>query len=664
MTPLLAAWLILLCGALAALAAGRRTQLAGTLGTLSVALGGLCGLGAALPVLLGAGSQGMSAPWSVPGGGFVLSLDPLAAFFLLPICLLSPLCALYAGPYLRHAAPDRPLGGHWFFFNLLVAALLLVVTAANAVLFLAAWELMTISSFFLVAWDHRLPEVRRAAWLYLVLAHGGLMVLLALFLQAGTWCASLDFGDFGPLAELSAPAAASLFLLALGGFGVKAGLFPLHVWLPDAHPAAPSHVSALLSAVVVKVGLYGLLRVLSWLPPAPAWWGWGLVLLGGLGALYGIALALLQRDIKRCLAYSTVENVGLMVLGLGFSLVASARGEYGAAALALAGALLHLWNHALFKGLLFLGAGSLVHGCGSRDLNGMGGLLRRMPVTAGLCIGGAMAISALPPLNGLAGEWLIYLGLLRSGLVGGSFAALPALLLVGLLGLVGALALAAFARLVGIALLGQPRSPGAAAAQEASRPMLLPMALLLGGCLLLGIYPQVALGLLAAPLAQLNPEAGAVLVPASAPLAALGHWALGLWLALAAVATLLFRLRRRHPLSIGPTWGCGFALPTARMAYTAAGFAELGQRHLLPRWLAAAQPAGGRVAGLLASPARLEQQFLDPCLHRWLLPLAALLGERCLRLRWLQQGRLPIYLLYIFLTCALLLGWSVFVGGG
>lgn len=663
MTLLLTALLILLAGALAALAAGRRTRLASVLGTLSVGLGGLCGLGAALPVLLGAGSQSFSAPWSVPGGGFVLSLDPLAAFFLLPIGLLAPLCALYAGPYLRHANPVRSLGGHWFVFNLLVAALLLVVTAANAVLFLAAWELMTISSFFLVAWDHRLPEVRRAAWLYLVLAHVGLMLLLVLFLQAATWCASLDFGDFGPLTELAAPAAAGLFLLALGGFGVKAGLFPLHVWLPDAHPAAPSHVSALLSAVVVKVGLYGLLRVLTWLPPAPAWWGWGLVLLGSLGALYGIALALLQRDIKRCLAYSTVENVGLMVLGLGFSLVASARGEYGAAALALAGALLHLWNHALFKGLLFLGAGSLAHGCGSRDLNGMGGLLRRMPVAAGLFMGGAMAISALPPLNGLVGEWLIYLGLLHSGVAGVSFAALPALLLVGLLGLVGALALAAFARLVGIALLGAPRSPGAAAAHEASGLMLLPMALLLGGCLALGVYPQAALGLLAAPLGQLNTAAGAALLAATAPLAALSHWAVGLWLALPAMATLLLWLGGRRPLCLGATWGCGFAVPTARMAYTAAGFAELGQRHLLPRWLAA-PPQGARVAGLLAGPARFGQQFLDPCLHRWLLPLAALLGERCLRLRWLQQGRLPIYLLYIFLTCALLLGWSVFAAGG
>lgn len=662
MTLLLAALAILLGGAVLALAVGGRTEMASTLSALTVALAGLCGLGAALPVLLGGAAWSVSAPWQVPGGLFALTLDPLAAFFLLPICLLAPLCALYAGPYLRHADPLRPLGGHWLLFHLLIAALMLVVTAANAVLFLAAWELMTVSSFFLVAWDHRLPEVRRAAWLYLVVGHGALMLLLALFLLAGNWCGSLEFSAFGDLAKLAPAAATGLFLLALGGFCAKAGLFPLHVWLPDAHPAAPSHVSALMSAVVVNSGIYGLLRVLTWLPPAPPWWGWGLTLLGAFGALYGIALAMLQRDIKRCLAYSTVENIGLIALGLGFSLVAAAQGEPAVAALALAGALLHLWNHSLFKGLLFLGAGSLVHACGSRDLNRMGGLLRRMPGTGTLFLGGALAISALPPLNGLVGEWLIYLGLLRAGLAGGSFAALPALLLVGLLGLVGALALVAFTRLAGIALLGEPRSLQAAAAHEAPRLMRVPMAVLLLFCLVLGCVPQLGVRLLAAPLGQLNAAAGEALVTATVPLAALSHWAVGLWLALLALALLLLWLRRNRPLTAAATWGCGFAAPTPRMAYTGAGFAELGQRQLPA--LLVPQSEGGQVRGLLAAPAHFAQSFVDPCLHRWLLPLVTYLGERCERLRWLQQGRLPIYLLYIFLTCALLLGWSLFAGGG
>lgn len=654
---------ILLGGGLVSLAVGRRPQLASLLGALTVGLAGLCGAGAALAVLLGGVTQSVSAHWQVPGGGFILTLDPLAAFFLLPICLLAPLCALYAGPYLQHADPLRPLGGHWFLFNLLVAALLLVVTAANAVLFLAAWELMTLSSFFLVAWDHRRAEVRRAAWLYLVIVHGALMLLLALFLLAGDWCGSLEFSAFEALGRLEAAPAGALFLLALGGFGVKAGLFPLHVWLPDAHPAAPSHVSALMSAVVVKAGLYGLLRTLSWLPPAPPWWGWVLVVLGILGALYGIALALLQCDIKRCLAYSTVENIGLIVLGLGFSLVAAARGEDAVAALALAGALLHLWNHSLFKSLLFLGAGSLAHASGSRDLNRLGGLLRRMPETGTLVLGGALAISALPPLNGLVGEWLIYLGLLRSGLAWEGFAALLALLLVGLLGLVGALALVAFTRLVGIGLLGEPRSPGAAAAKEAPGAMRLAMALPLLFCLALGLYPQGGLRLLAAPLSQLDAGAGTALAEATASLVSLSHWAVGLWLALLGLAALLLWRRRQRPAAREATWGCGFAAPTPRMAYTGAGFAEFSQHHLLPALLTPPVD-GGRVLGLLAAPAHLAQQFVDPCLQRWLLPLVTDLGARCERLRWLQQGRLPIYLLYIFLTCALLLGWSVFAGGG
>lgn len=663
MVLVLAALLILLLGAMAALLAGRRSRLASALGLLGTAAAGLCGLGAALPLLLGASSSSFAAAWPVPGGAFVLTLDPLAAFFLLPICLLAPLCALYAGPYLQHSDPVRAQCGHWFLLQLLMAALLLVVTAANAVLFLAAWELMTLSSFFLVAWDHRSAEVRRAAWLYLVIAHGALMLLLALFLQAGDWCGSLEFSAFDALGQLPAFPAGALFLLALGGFGVKAGLFPLHVWLPDAHPAAPSHVSALMSAVVVKAGLYGLLRVLTWLPAAPAWWGWVLVVLGILGALYGIALALLQSDIKRCLAYSTVENIGLIVLGLGFSLVAAARGEDAVAALALAGALLHLWNHSLFKSLLFLGAGSLAHASGSRDLNRLGGLLRRMPGTGTLVLGGALAISALPPLNGLVGEWLIYLGLLRSGLGWEGFAALPALLLVGLLGLIGALALVAFTRMVGIGLLGEPRSPGAAAAREVPGKMRLAMALPFLFCLALGLYPQGGVQLLAFPLRQLDAGAGAALAEVTTSLASLSHWAAGLWLALLTLAALLLRLRRQHPAVLEATWGCGFAAPTPRMAYTGAGFAEFSQHHLLPALLAPTVD-GGRVRGLLPAPAHLAQHFVDPCLQRWLLPLVTDLGVRCERLRWLQQGRLPIYLLYIFLSCALLLGWSVFAGGG
>ncbi len=485
-TLLILALLIIPAGGSGALLAGRRPKLAAALAVGATVVGSLCGLWGALSVLLGR-VAGLSAslPWQVPGGRLALTVDPLSAFFLVPIFVISPLCAIYGAAYLRAEGAHRPLGPHWFFFNGLVAAMALVVTAANAVLFLAAWEVMSLTSFFLVAFDHHRPEVRSAAWTYLLACHLGGACLFAMFLLAGNLCGSLDFADFAPLAAAGPGLALALFLLALVGFGTKAGLLPLHVWLPDAHPAAPSHVSALMSAVMIKTGIYGILRILLLLPAPPAWWGGLLAVLGTLGALYGIALATMQRDIKRCLAYSTVENVGIIFLGLGLGIYAAGKGMPEVALLGFAGGLLHLWNHALFKGLMFLGGGSLLHVTGTRDMNMMGGLLRRLPVSGTLLIGGSLAIGGLPPFNGLVSEWLLYLGLLKAGTGAPAFWGLFPSLLLGLLGLTGALAVVAFTRLIGIALLGEPRSAEAAQAREASRWMTLPMGLLLSplsGC--------------------------------------------------------------------------------------------------------------------------------------------------------------------------------------
>lgn len=638
----------------------RKSTLASLVGTLTALLAAPLTGYIALQVLLSGRSLSLSLPWAVPGGEFALLIDPLAAYFVLPISLLSLFCAIYAGPYMRHAGQTRSLGPHWFFFNIMVTAMLLVVTAANAVLFLAAWEIMTISSFFLVAWDHHLEEVRKAAWLYLLAAHLGMLLLVALFLLAGSSCGSLNFSDFGPLAELPLSAASLLYLLALFGFGVKAGLFPIHIWLPDAHPAAPSHVSALMSGVLIKTGIYGILRILSFLPPAPAWWGWLMALLGAAGALYGISLAAQQRDIKRCLAYSTVENIGIIFLGLGFGMLMMAGGHPLVALFAFAGGMLHLWNHALFKGVMFLGAGALLHATGTRDMNRMGGLLKRMPLAGLLWIGGSLAIGALPPLNGLVSEWLIYLGLARAGTSLDGFAALAPLLLFGLLGLVGALALVTFSRLIGICLLGEPRDPVAAEAHEAAPLMLLSMTALLGGCLTIGLFPQGALRLLSKALAQVaHIPVNNALLQSVVPL---GKGGLLLLTGLILFTGLLLWLRKLRPCAQASTWGCGFRFPSPRMAYTAEGFAEFAARHLLPKILRP-EVRGGQLNGFFPPPSDLSQTSTDPVLMRILQPLFMALADRCQRLRWLQQGQLPIYLVYIFIASAVLMAWSLWAGG-
>ena len=653
------ALIILFSGSLLVLLV-RKSSLATQLGTLTTLLStSLTGF-LALQVLFSGRSLSLSLPWAVPGGEFNLLLDPLAAFFVLPISVLSLFCALYAGPYMAHDGLTRYLASHWFFFNLMVLAMLLVVTAANAVLFLSAWEIMTITSFFLVAWNHQQEEVRKAAWLYLLSAHLGMVLLLALFILSGSYSNSFNFSDFGALHQLPLSSATLLYLLALFGFGVKAGLFPVHIWLPDAHPAAPSHVSALMSGVLIKTGIYGILRILSFLPAAPAWWGWLLVSLGAAGALYGISLAAQQRDIKRCLAYSTVENVGIILLGLGFGMVATAEGYLHIALLAYAGGLLHLWNHTLFKGVMFLGAGALMHATGTRDMNLMGGLLRRMPMAGMFWIGGSLAIGALPPFNGFISEWLIYISLVNAGTVHSGFNALAPLLLFGLLGTVGALALVTFSRLIGISLLGKPRSAVAAQAHEAAPLMLISMGVLLAGCLTIGLYPQGALLLLAAPLSQICQQTvGSELMAAVNPL---GRGAFLLLLVVGLLAGLLVLLRRHRPQAQGATWGCGYRFPNPRISYTGEGYSEMAFRHLLPRFM---RPAvtGGKAVGFFPGPVKLAQHSTDPVLFKILTPLFTSIAIWCQRLRWLQQGRLPIYLLYIFIASTVLMVWSLWAGG-
>jgi hydrogenase-4 component B len=421
-----------------------------------------------------------------------------------------------------------------------------------------------------------------------------------------------------------------------------------------------------MSAVMVNTGIYGILRVADLLPSISPNTGIALMLLGGAGALYGISLAILQRDVKRCLAYSTVENIGIIFLGLGLGMFAWRHEQPLIAVLGFAGALLHIWNHTLFKGLMFLGAGSLLHSTGTRDMNQMGGLLKRMPWTGSLLVGGSLAISALPPFNGLVSEWLLYLGLLKAGMAGSGFGGLVPLLLVGALGLTGALAVVAFTRLTGIALFGEPRSTQASHAHESGAKMIVPMSLLLLTCLAIGLRPQWAVGLLASPLALLAPVSPEVLTSALTPVAQIGHWAALLILVLAATTLGLLWLLRFRPSSRVSTWGCGFSFPSARMAYTGDGFAELTQNHLLPSGLRLTTECAP-VAGLFPRVVRLAQHGLDPVLGRWFLPGFERVADRCVRLRWLQQGRLQVYLLYVFLACAVLLVWIVlaeFVGRG
>ncbi len=525
MNFLFSSWLLLGLGACLAPLPWRNPRIPSFLGGGSAMAGCLFGLIAVSRALATGTAISFSLPWPLPGASLALQLDGLSAFFLLPLFGIGFVGALYGTEYMRHEKARL----HWSWYNLLLISMSVVVTAANGLFFLFAWECMSLTSFFLVISEHNQAEAVQAGWTYLLATHLGVACLFAFFLTAGAFSGSLDFASFHALAVVTAPVATVLFLLLLAGFGSKAGIFPLHVWLPDAHPAAPSHVSALMSGVMVKTAIYGLLRLCSFLPVSPAWWGSLLMTLGIIGALFGIAMAAMQRDVKRSLAYSTVENIGILFLALGFWMQSRAMGQPAIAALALAGGLIHLLNHALFKSLLFLGAGSLLHATGSRNLNQMGGLMRRMPLTSLMIVGGGMAISALPPFNGFIGEWYLYCALLEdSAALSGLYGFFPAAL-VGLLALVGGMTIVVMTRLIGIALAGEPRSAGAEQAHEAGWPMRGAMMILTLVCLACGLAPILLLRLASRAAVLLDPDTASLFIGQPLSPVWLGGWAHCCW---------------------------------------------------------------------------------------------------------------------------------------
>lgn len=653
MTAFLAAIGLLVAGGAAALALSARPRLALAVGSATAAAGGAVGLIASLPALRAAPAH-LDLPWPVPNGAFAVGLDPLSALFASTVFAIGLAAAVFGAGTMRAHASRRPLGSFAFFFNLLLASMALLVAARQAVLFLVAWETMTIASFSLVAFDDAEPDVRRASRTYVFASRLGTAFLFALFLLLAGASGSLRFDAFA--AHHAAPGVSPtlVLVLALLGFGTKAGLVPLHVWLPEAHPAAPSHVSALMSGVLVKMGVYGILRVLTFLPPPPAWHGLLVAGVGLAGATAALALALGQRDVKRVLAYSTVENVGLVALGVGIGLTGAALGSPGVAALGLAGALLHVWNHAFMKGLAFLGVGSLAHAAHTRDAERMGGLLRRLPVTGGLLVLAAASLAALPPLNGFVSEWLLAVGLLRGGTDAAPGLALPAHLALAALVFAGALATVVFTRLIGTALLGEPRSAAAASAREGGPLLLAPLAVLGAANLALALFPAQAVALVGPAAAQVlattPAEIAAALAPTLDALAGPMRIALGAAaLAGAALALAARRLRAGREVRSSTTWGCGFSAESPRVQYTAASFAELSLRAATPGWLrptARVEPPEGpfpRGGSFALAPE-------DPARERLFVPVFLRIEAWFARLRLFQQARLNLQLVLMVAT--------------
>ncbi len=681
MTLLLSALAVLLLGAAAALLLGGAGKMVSRLGASAVVLAAVLGSIPAIHVLAGGMPIQLRFPWPVPYGEFFIRLDALSAWFLLPTLLLSALCAIYGVGYLQPtpvirsstaASPSgeetergasnagQSLGPIWFFYQLLVLGMALVLVAYNAVLFLSAWELMAVSSFFLVTFEHRRPSVRDAGWIYLVATHLGTAFLLTFFILTGRETGSMNFDVWAENGIHTPGVAGILFLLAVVGFGTKAGFMPFHVWLPEAHPAAPSHVSALMSGVMIKTGIYGLLRAFTFLGTPPGWWGWVLVGIGLTSGVLGVLFALAQHDLKRLLAYSSVENIGIIALGIGVGLLGAHAGLPLLTALGFGSALLHVLNHSLFKGLLFLGAGAVAHSTGTREMDHLGGLLKKMPWTGMTFLIGAAAISGLPPLNGFVSEFLIFLGALRGAIATAGDIAVPLLALIAGLGLIGGLAVACFTKAFGIVFLGEPRVHRGEA-HEVGWVMRWPMFALAAGCLFIGLFAPWVVQSLQTVLANVTGQSPETLAPHLTAAAASLTWAvvgsLAFWLLLAVLSWLRRGLLAGRRIETGATWDCGYARPTARMQYTSSSFAQ-PLTHLFGGLLGTRQHLQ-RPEGLFPATAALVTETPDLSHEELYRPAFLKLNEGIFKLRWMQRGHLQLYVLYIAATLAVLLAWKL-----
>jgi formate hydrogenlyase subunit 3/multisubunit Na+/H+ antiporter MnhD subunit len=617
-------------------------------------------IAASVHLLSAAAPLGVTLPVGLPWLGAHLRLDALSAFFLIVVDLGAFAASVFALGYGAHeTAPGRVLP----FYPAFLAGMTLVVLADDAFTFLVSWEFMSLSSWALVMSHHRVPDNVRAGYIYLLMASFG---TLALLLGFGLLAGSGGLYTFEQMraAHPSAMLAALVLILALIGAGSKAGLVPLHVWLPLAHPAAPSHVSALMSGVMTKVAVYGFVRIVFDLVGHPAWWWSILVLaLAGITTVMGVLYALMQHDLKRLLAYHTVENIGIIFIGLGLALAFAAHGLNFAAALAFTAALLHVFNHSLFKSLLFFGAGAVLTATGERDMEHLGGLIHRMPRTAFVFLIGCAAISALPPLNGFVSEWLTFQAVLLSPQLPSWGLKLMVPAVGALLALSAALAAACFVKAYGVTFLGRPRTPAAAAATETDPFSLAAMLLLAALCLLVGILPGLFINALAPVSAMLvgghMPEqTGAqwlALVPIAESRSSYDGLLVFLFMVLSGTlaAVAIHRLASDR-LRRAPAWDCGYPDASPATQYTATSFAQ-PIRRVFGSVVFAAREHGEMPPPGDVRPARLIVDIHDLIWDALYAPLASGIGIAADRLNRLQFLTIRQFLTLVFCTLVILL---------
>ncbi len=588
--------------------------------------------------------------WSTPYGPMICAVDPLSAFFMLPLLIIPACCSVYALGYWRSTNKPRNFRMLHFFFGLLVSGLIWITLARSAILFLFAWEIMAVSAFYIITPEDNEKEVRDSGILYMICTHISTLSLFAVFAVLKTQVHTFIFPATGSLSADSF-AASAIFITAFLGFGIKAGMMPFHVWLPSAHANAPSHISAVMSGVILKIGIYGLFRILTFFDNIPVWWGVTVLAAGVISGIMGVIFAIGQHDIKRLLAYHSIENIGIILMGAGVGLLGLSAKKPSIVVLGMAGALLHVLNHAIFKALLFFGAGSVIHSLGTREIDRMGGLQKKMPLTAFFFFTGAVAISGLPPLNGFISEMFIYLGLFNNAIQGQGPSAGSSALATPALALIGGLALACFVKVFGIIFLGEPRTQQPSGLHEVPRSMISPMALLCVLCILIGIFPSGYSQLIESAVASFSSTfLNDVTLASLSPL----DWISGLSISLGILIFLVFSFRIKRIVSTwSNTWSCGYLSPTSRMQYTASSFAQtlnhLFKSVLLPR---THRPV---INSSFPGSSCFEYHVPETALEKFYFPFFSSINDKLSIIRKLQNGKMHYYLFYMFSTLMILL---------
>ncbi|NJD75949.1 MAG: hydrogenase 4 subunit B [Candidatus Methanoperedens sp.] len=663
----------ILIGAALSIIFNKKDRLSTSASFISAAIASIFGIIFSLSVIFGE-----TFDLALPGSlffNFGFSVDRLSAFFILVISVSVFAVSIYSVGYMREYFGKKNIGYLGFLYNIFILSMILVVSANNAIMFLIVWELMSVISYFLVVYEHEKPETRKAGFIYIVMTHIGTGFILLSFLILAGGSGGFGFEGFRASGSTMPPLYKDLaFLFALIGFGAKAGIVPLHIWLPYAHPAAPSNVSALMSGVMIKTAIYMLIRVFfDFLGAGVLWWGFLVLAAGAISAILGIMYAIVEPDIKRMLAFSSIENIGIILLGLGASMIFYANGSPALSAIAAIAALYHLFNHSVFKGLLFMGAGSIIFSTHTKNIEKLGGLIKKMPMMAILFLTGVLSISALPPFSGFVSEWLTFQSLLLSFSSGDSLVRIVLPASAAVLALTGALAAFCFLKAFGIGFLALPRSEHAEHAKDANGPMLLGMGIFAVLSILLGILPVYVIPFLDRITGTFTGESaidksissdyfGTIIMPAS-QISMSTPSLLVFMLILLSIPLVILFLSGKKQGTVYETWGCGQPVSTARNEYTGTALSKPVQIWFKNLYRPVRElRATYSVSPLIKQSFKFESRIGQVFENHLYIPVTGYILSKSRMIKFIQTGSIHAYLAYIFGTLVILFMF-VILGG-